>query len=222
MSIYQSHYFQVIEHLPKFFNVAKLLMFFFLLLVISVALTSNFRSSTGKSDHTGTAVRFSQYSGDHKAMAEQLPPSLIVEEADKTNDSIIQLDNESSSTNASSFSFWNESNFLCLTKFKCTTNFTTGWKDNNSIQISSMDSKNNQSSRIYGKEVLVKSNERYEFITHLKHNEWSTQSHVILEGFNETSNNWYQIEKCPSVTNESLQIGTNINVLLQSNQMLLK
>ena len=33
----------------------------------------------------------------------------------------------------------------------------------------------------------------------------ATQSHVALEGFNETSHKWYQIEKCPAAVDETTQ-----------------
>ena len=39
----------------------------------------------------------------------------------------------------------------------------------------------------------------------MKLNEWATQSHVVLEGFNETSKRWHQIEQCPSGINGPLE-----------------
>ena len=122
----------------------------------------------------------------------------------KTDEKIIRLDNESSLRNSSVFSFWNDIHNSCKNNFKCIANFSTGWDDNSSIQISTNKSNEYTWSSLAGKEVSVKPNERYDFITHLKHNIWSTQSHVTLEGFNSTSNNWYQIEKCPPAVNQSL------------------
>jgi glucose/arabinose dehydrogenase len=120
-----------------------------------------------------------------------------------SNENIIRLDNEPV-TDSGLPSTWKDANKSCSSSFKCIANFSTGWNDKKSIQISTVNTKSNTFSNIIGVEVPVKPNERYELITHLKHNEWSTQSHVKLQGFNETSKHWYQIEKCPSATNESL------------------
>ena len=193
------------EDLPNTSNTAELLTFFFLLLAISIVSTSYFIHSTGQSDMAGGAERYSQYKGDSRTTNEQLSTGFVDGDGHSSNDSIIRLDNESFLRNAAFFSFWNDPNFSCTTKFKCVANFTTGWNDNSSIQISTIDSENNRWSSIYGKEAIVKSNERYELVTHLKHNLWSTQSHVKLEGYNDTSKNWFEIDKCPSATNESLE-----------------
>ena len=108
-------------------------------------------------------------------------------DSNRFNVSIMRLDDDSSLRNSSFFSFWTDPYNACHTNFKCTVNYSTGWDDNTSIQISTTKSDFNNWSRIFGKEVSVKPNERYELITHLKHNDWSTQSHIGLQGFNETS-----------------------------------
>lgn len=181
-----------------------MLTFLFLPLVITFLSTSNFVHSTEQSDMAGTTENYSQYKDESRTTNEQLQTAFVVEKDDNSNDSVIQLDNESSLRNLRFFSFWNDPNFSCTTKFKCVANFTTGWNDNSSIQISTIDGENNRWSSIHGKEALVIPNERYDFVTHLKHNLWSTQSHVKLEGYNDTSKNWYEIEKCPSKANGSL------------------
>ena len=63
----------------------------------------------------------------------------------------------------------------------------------------------NNTSSIYGKEIDVKSNKSYELVTHMKLNKWAIQSHVTLEGFNQSSKHWNQIKQCPTVTNGPLE-----------------
>ena len=46
---------------------------------------------------------------------------------------------------------------------------------------------------------------RYELLTHMKLNQRATQSHILLRGFNESSQKWYQIAQCPSGINGPLE-----------------
>jgi hypothetical protein len=39
----------------------------------------------------------------------------------------------------------------------------------------------------------------------MKINEFAAQSHIQIEGYNETSKKWYQITQCPSDTNRPLE-----------------
>ena len=121
-----------------------------------------------------------------------------------SNASITRLDRKPIAGNQSLPQTWKDANKSCSSGFKCNANFSTGWNDNKSIQVSTLNTNSNTFSNIFGEAVPVTPKERYQLITHLKHNEWSTQSHVKLQGFNETSKHWYQVEKCPSDTNESL------------------
>jgi len=121
-----------------------------------------------------------------------------------SNENITRLDRESVDDHLGLPPNWKDTNKSCSSTFKCITDFSTGWKDNKSIQISTMNSNSNIFSQIEGEEVPVIPNERYHLLTHLKHNEWATQSNIKLQGFNETSKLWYQIEKCPSAVNRSL------------------
>ena len=86
----------------------------------------------------------------------------------------------------------------CHTNFNCTANFTTGWKDDTSIQVSTNNT--NKKSNIVGEEVDVKAKESFHLVVHMKLNQWATNSQVMLEGFNETSKDWYKIERCPGTT----------------------
>jgi aldose sugar dehydrogenase len=115
-----------------------------------------------------------------------------------------RVDNNSRMIRFNFPTFGNESLISCNSIFKCTSSFSTGWKDDRSFKISTNNTNNTWSS-IYGKEIDVKSNKSYELVTHMKLNEWATQSHVVLEGFNETSKLWYQITQCPSGFNGSLE-----------------
>jgi aldose sugar dehydrogenase len=181
-----------------------LLTIVFSLLLATTLFSLNFSAATGKSNEDyGVDKYFDNKDGSRATdqYLEKVPKVYTT----KVNESILQLDNESSLRNSSSFSLWNDPRSSCITNFKCVANFSTGWDDNTSIQISTTKSDINTRSSISGNEVPVKPNERYELITHLMHNNWSTQSHVKLEGFNETSRHWYQIQECPPITNESLE-----------------
>jgi hypothetical protein len=79
----------------------------------------------------------------------------------------------------------------------CKVNSTTGWLDNTSLQVATRNPTNTWSP-IYGNEIEVKPNERYELVTHMKLNNFATQSHIVIEAFNETLKNWEQIKQCPS------------------------
>ena len=93
--------------------------------------------------------------------------------------------------------YWNDPLRNCQIYFKCTANSTTGWKDNTSFQLSTISTNNKTWSWIYGKEIDVKPNERYALATHMKLNTFATASHMKIEGYNETSKQWYQIIQCP-------------------------
>jgi glucose/arabinose dehydrogenase len=98
-----------------------------------------------------------------------------------------------------SFTRWQDPQGLCNSALECASNFSTGWKDRTSMQISTTNTDNKQR-KIVGQEVDVKPNERYEFVFHIKQNKWATQSHATLQGFNETSKKWNTIYRCPSVS----------------------
>ena len=121
-----------------------------------------------------------------------------------SNESTIRLDSESVDSHLALPPNWQDVNKSCSSIFKCVSNFSTGWNENKSIQISTMNSTNGTYSQIVGKEVPVVPNERYNFVTHMKHNEWAVQSQINLQLFNETSKNWSEVEKCPPSINKSL------------------
>jgi aldose sugar dehydrogenase len=101
--------------------------------------------------------------------------------------------------------YWNDPLKSCRTIFICTIKFTDGWNDNVSFALSTTNNTNQKWSSIYGKEIDVKPKERYQLVSHMKLNDWATQSHVALEGFNETSGVWHQLVQCPSGINGPLE-----------------
>jgi hypothetical protein len=95
--------------------------------------------------------------------------------------------------------YWKNNGSVCSTSYRCTINYTTGWNNNNSsLQVSTTNNTRNLWSWIYGPEIEVTSNEQLQLVSHMKLNKWATSSHIVLQGFNETSKQWYQFKKqCP-------------------------
>ena len=122
-----------------------------------------------------------------------------------SNPMFIFLDNQSGVISYGLSSYWIDPNSSCNGMFKCTPNVTLPRNDNTSFRISTTNNTNNTWSWIYGQPISVKPDENYKVITHMKLEKRATQSHVALEGFNETSNDWYQISQCPSGTNGPLE-----------------
>jgi Dolichyl-phosphate-mannose-protein mannosyltransferase len=110
-------------------------------------------------------------------------------------------------------SYWNDFLRSCDDVFKCALNVTTAWKENNnnddynktSFQLSTNTTDKNTWSWIYGNEINVNPAEQYEFITHMKLNEYTSQSHIVVEGYNNKTKQWDQITQCPSGTNGPLE-----------------
>lgn len=102
-------------------------------------------------------------------------------------------------------SYWKDSHKSCLTLFSCHLNLTDGLDDNQSFQLSTENSTRENWSWISSNEIKVKPNEIYEILGHIKLSKWATQSHIVLEGFNESSRQWYQIIQCPPGTNGPLE-----------------
>jgi glucose/arabinose dehydrogenase len=124
-----------------------------------------------------------------------------------SNPDFILIDNQSGIIGYASPSYWEDSLKSCDTNFTCKTNLTTGWRDNKSLQISTKSPHNTNGpwSWIYGKELGVSPNERYELVTHMKLNNLARESHIVFEGFNETLKNWIGIKQCPPGVDRSLE-----------------
>jgi aldose sugar dehydrogenase len=97
--------------------------------------------------------------------------------------------------------YWNDSLNICGRTYTCKINSTDGWDDKQSFQIATQNNTNQTWSWVFGNEIGVKPGEKFQLVSHMKLNKWVTQSHVVLEGFNETSKQWYQIRQCPSGLN---------------------
>jgi glucose/arabinose dehydrogenase len=123
-----------------------------------------------------------------------------------SNPEFMLIDNQSGTPADGLVSYWIDSLKQCGHIFICTENFTTGWKDNTSLQISTNISDNKTWSYISGKEIDVKPNEQYKVVTHMKLNEFARQSHLLVEGFNESSDKWQEIiPSCPDLTDGPLE-----------------
>ena len=79
----------------------------------------------------------------------------------------------------------------CTSTFKCKQDSTSSWDNNTSMQISTTLNKTKLWSGIQGQTISVSPNKDYEVLTHMKLNNWSTASHIKIEGFNQTSKQWY-------------------------------
>jgi hypothetical protein len=102
-------------------------------------------------------------------------------------------------------SYWYDPVNSCKTFFICTIKFTDGWNDYVSFALSTKNKINKTWSSIIGTERDVKPKAQYQLVSHMKLNKWATASHVVLQGFNETSKTWYQILQCPSGINGPLE-----------------
>jgi len=123
-----------------------------------------------------------------------------------SNPEFIILDNESRIISSSLFAFWSDSLKQCGHIFICTEIFTTGWKDKTSLQISTTTNNVSMWSYISGKGIDVKPNELYEVVTHMKLNNFARQSHIVIEGLNETEQEWSEITPfCPENTDGPLE-----------------
>jgi aldose sugar dehydrogenase len=166
-------------------------------------------SSTEDQKYFNPSIKNLEYKGKITQFVDQIlgVPSSKIDGTENIGNSttnakskVTRIDNDSTITSFDFHTFGNESLILCNSIFKCTSSFSTGWNDTTSLKVSTNNTNNTWSS-IYGKEINVKSNKSYELVTHMKLNKWATQSHIALEGFNESSKDWSQIKQCPPFTN---------------------
>ena len=132
------------------------------------------------------------------------------------------FDNQSGVLSLGLPQFWNDQFPRCITIFNCTPDFSTGWRDKTSFQISTTNNTNNTWSSIYGKEIRILPPQQIQFVSHMKVNEWARQSHIALEGFNESSKGWYQIAQCPSGINgpiEWREFGCEATIPINTNKI---
>lgn len=90
----------------------------------------------------------------------------------------------------------------CYNFFKCTVNKTTSITDNSpantSLTLSTNLNKNLTWSWIYGLEYGVVPGNNYTIVTSLTQNAPVVSSHIVIQGFNETSQLWEDLMQCPS------------------------
>jgi hypothetical protein len=126
-------------------------------------------------------------------------------EVKKVIDSIRNPDFTSVNSTSGLPLYWYDSFGVCGNIFDCVTNSTDGWFDNHSFQLSTRNNTNDTWSWISSQEIVVRPNEEYGIIAHMKLNKWATQSHILLEGYDNSTGEWYQIDQCPAGTNGPLK-----------------
>jgi hypothetical protein len=183
------------------------------ILVVTIMFIPVYTSTYGSSNDSNDSLRNSNHINPQMEILNRDLQSknskLAINETESatnlySNPEFIFFDNKTGFVNLGLPSFWKEQFTACETGFKCIANFTTGWKDSTSFQLSTSNNTKDTFSNTYGQEIKVKPIERYQLLTHMKLNNWANQSHVAIEGFNETSARWYQIEQCPSGLNGPL------------------
>lgn len=100
---------------------------------------------------------------------------------------------------------WRDPMHNCNKYFSCTVKFTEGWNDYVSFSLSTSNNTNSTWSSIYGKPIEVTPQQKYQLVSHMKLNKWTTKSHIALEGFNQSLNHWTQMTQCPGGTNGPLE-----------------
>src|SRR6188474_3079970 len=135
-----------------------------------------------------------------------------------SNPPFVFFDNKSAMISLGLHSFWKDQKMSCSTQFKCETDFSTGWNDKTSFRITSTDNVNRTRAMFYGKSLDVIPQKQYQFVTHMKLNEWVRQSRVVLEGFDEYTRHWNRIQECPSGVNGPIEWNEyNCHVLVPQN-----
>jgi hypothetical protein len=97
---------------------------------------------------------------------------------------------------------WNDQFAQCSTSFECSVDSRTGWKDNKSMLVSTT---TGTWSWISSPEISGSAGKSYNIASHMRLNEETRASHIVIEGFNQTSDQWYQVAQCPPGINGSLQ-----------------
>jgi glucose/arabinose dehydrogenase len=135
-----------------------------------------------------------------------------------SNPPFVFFDNKSSMISLGLPSFWKDQKSSCSTQFKCESDFSTGWNDKTSFRVTSTDNVNRTRAMFYGKSLDVTPQKQYQFVSHMKLNEWARQSRVVLEGFDEDTRHWNRIQECPSGVNGPIDWNEyNCHVLVPKN-----
>ncbi|ALI37565.1 Soluble aldose sugar dehydrogenase YliI precursor [Candidatus Nitrosocosmicus oleophilus] len=88
----------------------------------------------------------------------------------------------------------------CFNYYRCTVDESVNVTSNNlerSLTISTPINVENLWSWIYGSEYGVIPGNKYTIETSMSQNKYSTDSHIVVQGFNETSKSWVPLIQCP-------------------------
>ena len=136
-----------------------------------------------------------------------------------SNPSLVFVDTTKGILKYSESAFWEDEFNFCEAQIECSKDNTTGYNDNTSARLTSSLADERPCtidrfepggapclfSYIRGSEISdIKPGEKYSLITHMRENENVVQSHIALEGFNQTSQAWYQLTHCPTGTDGPL------------------
>lgn len=72
--------------------------------------------------------------------------------------------------------------------------------DNFSLTVSTIKTEGNNWIPVFGDKIDVEPENNYYFISHFELNEYAVQSHIVISGYNKSSNTWSQILQCPRGT----------------------
>ena len=111
-------------------------------------------------------------------------------------------------------SFWQDRENFCNNSLTCSEDSTTGFGDNSSIKLSTNvegpdpclpNALPCSFAWIYGGDISgIEPGQNYNVISHMKLNEHVVLSHLAIDGFNESSQNWNRLILCPVGTNGPL------------------
>ena len=145
-------------------------------------------------DEESVIERAPTMAGNHSSQEISDKPILKINGTD--NASMVLLPDKNGQDGPDLPAFLRDPQNLCTTIFKCKKDFSTGWGDNNSIQISTTNAVPKKWSRLIGQVIHVVPNERYHLVMHMKLNSWAKWSHISIQGFNESSKKWEEISTC--------------------------
>jgi hypothetical protein len=197
----------------------SILCFLFILVLSTIALYSvssvyakNTDTSTKKNTDTSTKKKPSATKTTVTSVVPKVKKNVVVVNTTKPSASpiiLIQINlvknpdflQSVKKNGVTLFANWNDSFSQCSHIYRCLINQTDGLIDKKSFQVSTASQNKSTWSWIRGDEINVKPRQQYMLTTNMKLNAYAVQSHIVLEGFNQTSKAWYPIVQCPSGIN---------------------
>ena len=183
-------------------SIFSILLFIILLLILGGILIPTYASNENKVGLNKSIPKLNDHVQNFSTNHQSVELGIVKLNQDNTKLEEDNYSNELSFNNQAglenfSFTKWQDPLRICNSSVECAANYSTGWKDRTSIQISTNNTDNNRW-KFVGQEVEVKPKERYEFVFHVKQNKWTTKTIVRLNGFNETTKVWDAFDRCPS------------------------